>query len=113
MWSYKPNKYGACCEPKEGLPAPASTEKCKFPGEVGTPPNCHCPGGTEFIGYKGCVKVDVISKCVFYPPSGFTQEQKDRFDKEWEQIKTNCPKDAEPVGCIGAKCCCTYKVYAN
>lgn len=52
----KPNKYGACCEPKEGFPAPA-TEKCKFPGEVGTPPNCHCPENTEFVGYKGCVTV--------------------------------------------------------
>jgi hypothetical protein len=53
----KPNKYGACCEPKEGFPtpAPAPAEKCKFPGEVGTPPNCTCPPGTEFMGYKGCV----------------------------------------------------------
>jgi hypothetical protein len=36
----KPNKYGACCEAREGLPPPktAEPEKCKFPGEVGTPP---------------------------------------------------------------------------
>jgi hypothetical protein len=53
----KPNKYGACCEAREGLPPPktAEPEKCKFPGEVGTPPNCTCPPGTEFMGYKGCV----------------------------------------------------------
>jgi hypothetical protein len=25
-------------------------------GEVGTPPNCTCPSGTEFMGYKGCLK---------------------------------------------------------
>jgi len=54
----KPNKYGAFCEPKEGSPAPAPAEgeTCKFPGQVGTPPNCKCPVGTEFLGYKGCVK---------------------------------------------------------
>ena len=54
----KPNQYGACCEAREGLPPPktAEPEKCKFPGEVGTPPNCSCPPGTEFMGYKGCVK---------------------------------------------------------
>jgi len=53
----KPNKYGACCEAREGLPPPkaAEPEKCKFPGEVGTPPNCECPPGTEFMGYKGCL----------------------------------------------------------
>ena len=53
----KPNAYGACCEAKEGIPkpAPAEAEQCKF-GMVGTPPNdCHCPEGTEFQGYKGCV----------------------------------------------------------
>jgi len=53
----KPNQYGACCEAREGLPPPktAKPEKCQFPGEVGTPPNCTCPPGTEFLGYKGCV----------------------------------------------------------
>jgi len=52
----KPNKYGACCEAREGLPAPKQQEaaKCKFPGEI-DPPNCRCPPGTTFIGYKGCV----------------------------------------------------------
>jgi hypothetical protein len=54
----KPNKYGSFCEPKKGLPnttPPAEAEKCKF-GMFGTPPNdCHCPEGTEFQGYKGCV----------------------------------------------------------
>ena len=46
----KPNKYGACCEAREGLP-PA---KCKFPGQI-DPPKCDCPPGTEFMGYKGCL----------------------------------------------------------
>lgn len=51
------NKYGACCEPAKGFQtAPKEAEKCKFPGEVGTPPNCTCPPGTEFYGYKGCVE---------------------------------------------------------
>ena len=53
----KPNKYGACCEAREGLPPPKpqQADKCQFPGEVGTPPNCTCPPGTEFMGYKGCL----------------------------------------------------------
>ena len=53
----KPNKYGACCEAREGLPPPKQQEaaKCKFPGQI-NPPNCDCPPGTEFMGYKGCVK---------------------------------------------------------
>lgn len=56
----KANKYGAFCEPREGLPPPKQAEptKCKFPGEVGTPPNCACPPDTEFMGYKGCVKLN-------------------------------------------------------
>jgi hypothetical protein len=33
---------------------PDEPKKCKFPGEVR--PDCHCPKGTEFMGYKGCVK---------------------------------------------------------
>ncbi len=60
----KPNKYGACCEPREGLPPAkaAEPEKCKFPGEIGSPPNCTCPTGTEFVGYKGCVQKVVQRK---------------------------------------------------
>jgi hypothetical protein len=56
----KANKYGAFCEPREGLPPPAPTqvETCKF-GMIGTPPNCDCPAGTDFQGYKGCVPVQV------------------------------------------------------
>ena len=59
----KPNRYGACCEAREGLPTPQSAEpeKCKFPGEVGTPPNCECPKDTVFLGYKGCV--NCVSRC--------------------------------------------------
>ena len=75
----KPNKYGACCEAREGLPAPKQqeAEKCKFPGEVGTPPNCSCPAGTEFMGYRGCLpkKADpvgpspkkVVNECYTFP----------------------------------------------
>ena len=52
----KPNKYGACCEAREGLPPPKQqeAEKCKFPGQI-NPPACDCPPGTEFMGYRGCL----------------------------------------------------------
>jgi hypothetical protein len=84
----KKNKYGAFCEPREGVCAkgligtppnckcPEGTlsigtadqpcvakMNCPFPGEVGNPPNCECPKGTEFVGYKGCVKVTVKETC--------------------------------------------------
>ena len=63
----KPNIYGACCQtgtaPLTPKTTPAEPEKCKFPGEVGTPPNCTCPSGTEFMGYKGCVKKVVQRVC--------------------------------------------------
>lgn len=29
----------------------------QIPRRVGTPPNCHCPENTEFVGYKGCVTI--------------------------------------------------------
>ena len=52
----KPNRYGAFCEPKEGLPeTPEEKLACQFPGQVGD--DCHCPPGTEFAGYKGCIVV--------------------------------------------------------
>jgi hypothetical protein len=67
----KPNIYGACCqagaEPLKPKTTPAEAEKCKFPGEVGTPPNCKCPDGTEFMGYKGCVKQQRVCCEGFFP----------------------------------------------
>jgi hypothetical protein len=55
-----PNKYKACCEPAGGFQtapkAPTEAKECGF-GMIGTPPNhCDCPAGTEFKGFKGCVK---------------------------------------------------------
>ena len=71
----KPNIYGACCqagaEPLKHKTAPAEKEKCKFPGEVGEPPNCKCPDDTEFMGYKGCVKkVEQKVCCTGVYPNG-------------------------------------------
>ncbi len=64
----KPNAHGACCEARD---APAKAEKCKFPGQI-NPPNCDCPQGTEFMGYKGCMpKLDNWS-CKATAPSGYT-----------------------------------------
>ena len=66
------NKYGAFCEPKEGLPAPAPAvvEECKF-GMIGTPPNdCDCPPGTDFQGYKGCVKAPNVCCTASFPGGG-------------------------------------------
>ena len=55
----KPNIYGACCqagaEPLKHNTKPDEPKTCQFPGEVGTPPNCTCPDGTEFMGYRGCL----------------------------------------------------------
>ncbi len=116
----KPNKYGACCEAREGLPPPkqAEPEKCKFPGEVGTPPNCSCPAGTEFMGYRGCLpkKADpvgpspkkVVNECYTFPfVKGEQAHQAPFVDKCRDVYKGK-------IKCDGTfesgqlKCCCTY-----
>jgi hypothetical protein len=117
----KPNKYGACCEAREGLPPPktAEPEKCKFPGEVGTPPNCTCPPGTEFMGYKGCLpkKADpvgpspkkVVNECYTFP---FTRDDMQAYQAPFTEKCRDVYKGT--IKCDGGfesgklKCCCKY-----
>ena len=105
----KPNIYGACCqvgaEPLKPKTAPAEPEKCKFPGEVGTPPNCTCPANTEFLGYKGCVKVRFPSVCTGNKPSQAAEDY-------WAAQKKDCKGTftCSPKGDL-KECCCTEKVY--
>lgn len=40
-----------CC----GCVVDKSIKKCQLPGQVGEPPNCKCPQGTELKGSKGCM----------------------------------------------------------
>ena len=96
----KPNKYGACCEAREGLPP----EKCKFPGEVGTPPNCECPKNTEFKGFRGCVK--------------FTYQKASCISRPSQRAAENLAKQCKAEGGYGScptleECCCMKKVFAN
>lgn len=114
------NKYDAFCEPKEGLPPPkpSEAEKCKFPGEVGTPPNCSCPTGTEFMGYKGCLpkKADpvgpspkkVVNECYTFPfVKGEQAHQAPFVDKCRDVYKGTIQCDGTfESGKV--KCCCTY-----
>jgi hypothetical protein len=109
----KPNKYGAFCEPKEGLPAPApaEAEKCKFPGQVGTPPNCSCPDGTEFLGFKGCVKYTLQEYCNDLDATGL-----DAFSAKCKDPYYGTPScatfsTAPPHGSY--RCCCYYRAYSN
>ena len=118
----KPNKYGACCEAREGLPPPKQqeAEKCKFPGEVGTPPNCSCPPGTEFMGYRGCLPKKapdpigpspkkVINECYTFP---FTREDPQAYPAPFTEKCRDVYKGK--IQCDGTfasgklKCCCTY-----
>ena len=117
----KPNKYGACCEAREGLPAPKQqeAEKCKFPGEVGTPPNCSCPAGTEFMGYRGCLPKKaadpigpspkkVINECYTFPFVKGEQAHQAPFTAKCQDVYKG------KIQCDGTfasgklKCCCTY-----
>ena len=115
----KPNKYGACCEAREGLP-PAKQqegEKCKFPGEVGTQPNCTCPSGTEFLGFRGCVKwTKQRVNCEVLPnkPGAYVRQD------FWEQKECfpRYGKDKTRGSCLSyqgstqqLECCCEVKVY--
>jgi hypothetical protein len=116
----KPNKYGACCEAREGLPPPKQqeAEKCKFPGEVGTPPNCTCPPGTEFMGYKGCLpeKADpvgpspkkVVNECYTFPFVKGEQAHQAPFADKCRDVykgKLQCDGTFESGR---LKCCCSY-----
>ena len=117
----KPNKYGACCEAREGLPPPKQqeAEKCKFPGEVGTPPNCSCPPGTEFMGYRGCLPKKaadpigpspkkVMNECYTFPFVKGEQAHQAPFTAKCQDVykgKIQCDGTFESGK---LKCCCTY-----
>ena len=113
----KPNKYGACCEPKEGSPAPAPAEAQKCPyGMIGTPPNnCDCPTGTDFQGYKGCVKLNAGRICQNFDRSisnyGKYQDDELNFKKECvskykSKVGATCVTN-EGSGNFDT-CCCDY-----
>jgi hypothetical protein len=108
----KPNKYGAYCEPKEGLPAPApaEAEKCKFPGQVGTPPNCNCPEGTEFLGYKGCVKYKQQEYCNDLDATGLDAFAAKCKDPYYGTPSCATFSTAPPHGSY--RCCCYYRGYS-
>lgn len=113
----EPNKYGSYCEPKGGLPAtPQAEEKCKFPGEVGTPPNCSCPAGTEFLGYKGCVPFKTAQYCSDNNQPGDRLINKDELapfaDKCKSQYKgTPSCATFSTEGLGQYRCSCYYKIY--
>jgi hypothetical protein len=108
----KPNAYGACCEQKQGLPAPApaEAEKCKFPGEVGTPPNCHCPEGTEFMGYRGCLAKEVeVGPAPKHIPRVMGCSTWDAENAAAGAHEFNCnfgKTQCQQLANGGAKCCC-------
>ena len=101
----KPNKYGACCEAREGLPPPKQQEaaKCKFPGQI-NPPNCDCPPGTEFMGYRGCLTVAKKQQ-------GYCQTFAPSHQGIFEQTCSNQKGGFTNCGIITAnqyQCCCNY-----
>jgi hypothetical protein len=106
----KPNKYGAFCEPKEGLPEPPKEKVvCKFPGQVGD--DCYCPPGTEFGGFKGCIQKVFATYCGVETsgPGG---------DDPLILFKGICKDKGGEVMCIdcqdgGWGCCCGYELQAT
>jgi hypothetical protein len=110
----KPNKYGAYCEPKEGFPAkpPAEAEKCKFPGQVGTPPNCSCPDGTEFLGYKGCVAYKLDEYCNDLDATGLDAfSSKCKAGPYYGTGSCATFSTAPPHGSY--RCCCYFRRYSQ
>ena len=106
----KPNKYGAFCEPKEGLPeTPKEKAACQFPGQVGD--DCHCPPGTEFGGYKGCivVRMKYCRKRTDY--AGMTTEDfisafENGCNNAGHAAISSCTSLGTPGGVF--QCCCEY-----
>ncbi len=114
----KPNIYGACCQATAAPLTPKTEkEKCKFPGELGEPPNCFCPEGTEFLGYKGCVRVHYGTTCgtgyISGPEAAFKTEQEwtanARKDCDWREgvISFTCSYPAPDK----KRCCCETKTF--
>jgi hypothetical protein len=100
-----PNKYKACCEPAGGFQtAPKEAEKCKFLGEVGTPPNCSCPPGTEFMGYKGCVKKVVHLVCCTGIYASGVKTGPDCYDTEAAARKSIASARLNGVGVTSIAC---------
>ena len=96
----KPNAHGACCEA-----APAKQQeaaKCKFPGQI-NPPNCDCPPGTEFLGYKGCVRVTEVDYCKEVPETA--------EGKGSAQAGCPAPVSCTPIGTLYLRCCCKAKKF--
>ena len=114
-----PNKYKSCCEPAGGTQtAPKEAEKCKFPGEVGTPPNCTCPEGTEFMGYRGCLpkKADpvgpspkkVVNECYTFPFVKGEQAYQAPFVDKCRDVYKGTPNCDGTFESGKVKCCCSY-----
>lgn len=108
----KPNIYGACCqagaEPLKPKTTPAETEKCKFPGEVGTPPNCTCPSGTEFMGYKGCVTAQKVCCTGKYPDGSVSSSDCGAPEAEVRKgtltrSRNGMPIKPDSITCVPAK----------
>lgn len=91
----------------------AEGDVCKF-GMVGTPPNCDCPAGTNFQGYKGCLPVScpegaVVkgSGCVCSPGLVYVaaanacrapEPKKCGGDRIGFEPNCTCPKGSKPSG---------------
>lgn len=114
-----PNKYKACCELNEGSQAaPKEAEKCKFPGEVGTPPDCTCPPGTEFMGYRGCLpkKADpvgpspkkLVNECYTFPFIKGEQAHQAPFVDKCRDVYKGQIKCDGTFESGKLKCCCSY-----
>ena len=103
-----PNNYGACCEAAgASKSAPKEAEKCKFPGEIGTPPNCQCPEDTEFKGYKGCLKYKQANWCKkAYVASVDNQLLSRKCREEYSHGNPECHKSDDP---LYLECCCNYR----
>jgi hypothetical protein len=106
----KPNKYGAFCEPKEGLPeTPKEKLACQFPGQVGD--DCHCPPGTEFAGYKGCIVVRMkYCRKRTDLPGATLEDFMGFFELNCNTAGHNATSACTSLGTTGGvlQCCCEY-----
>ena len=98
-----------CCGCVADPNAPPPPEKCKIPGQVGTPPNCNCPSTTDLVG-NACVPYTYKEAYCFNPTTpdgGFNT-----------QASTDMAVQCKAAGGYGdcktkEKCCCNVKVYAK
>ena len=90
----------------------------QIPGQVGAPPNCTCPPGTEFMGYKGCLAKQadpvgpspkkVVNECYTFPFIKGEQAHQAPFTDKCRDVYKGTIQCDGTFESGKVTCCCKY-----